>query len=206
MPEHSIAGAVLAGGRSRRMGGLPKALLELDGRTMLEHVLDRFAPQVGRVVLSVERRGPEWAPFGLAQVSDPVPGFRGPLGGLCAALESVADGADWLALAPCDAPFLPRDLVRRMSARAPAGDAVVVRLDGVLQPTFSLWSRRLVAPLRQAVLEARMGGFRQFLAGIEWTALDWPADDGAVFFNINDPESLAAARRRMAGGEEATPC
>ena len=205
MSEHSIAGAILAGGRSRRMGGAPKALLKLDDRTLLEHVLDRLAPQVEGVVLSVERRSPDWAPFGLDQVCDPQPGCNGPLGGLCATLEAVADRAEWLALAPCDAPFLPRDLVRRLAACAPDADAVVVRLDGIAQPTFSLWHRRLVEPLRRAVLEARMGGFRQFLAGIDWAPLDWPAAGGAAFMNINDPDTLAAARR-LAGLRETTTC
>ena len=96
MPGQSIDGAILAGGRSRRMGGAPKALLDLAGRTMLERVLRRFAPQVGQVVLSVERPSPEWARFGLAQVGDPVPGFHGPLAGLFAALEAVRGDADWL--------------------------------------------------------------------------------------------------------------
>lgn len=206
MPEHSIAGAVLAGGRSRRMGGRPKALLELDGRTMLTHVLERFAPQVGHVVLSVERTGNEWAPFGLTQVSDPEPGFHGPLAGLFATLEAVAGRADWLALVPCDAPFLPRNLVRRLCECATAADAVVVRLEGVVQPTFSLWNTRLAEPLRHAVLEARMGGFRQFLESIDWVPLDWASGDGAAFLNINDPDTLAVARRRLSGQTEAGTC
>ncbi|MEJ2383093.1 MAG: NTP transferase domain-containing protein [Xanthomonadales bacterium] len=206
MSEQSIDGAVLAGGRSRRMGGEAKALLTLDGRAMLDHVLERFRPQVGRVVLSVERPSPDWAPFGLEQVGDPEPGDRGPLAGLFAALDAVADPAGWLALVPCDAPFLPLDLVPRLAARAGAADAVVVRLDGVPQPTFSLWSGRLLERLRHAVLEARIGGFRQFLDGIDWTPLDWPSAERTAFFNVNDPDTLAAARRRLAGRKEAKPC
>lgn len=206
MSEQQIAGAILAGGRSRRMGGAPKALLKLDHQAMLAHVIERFEPQVGRLVLSVERASPDWARFGLVQVADPLPGFRGPLAGLLASLEAVADRAQWLALAPCDAPFLPRDLVQRLAARRSAVDAVVVRLDGVLQPTFSLWSLRLLKRLRRAVLAARMAGFRQFLEEIQWAPLDWPSAAGAAFFNINDPESLAAARQRMAGHEEAKTC
>ena len=202
MSEQSIAGAILAGGRSRRMGGDPKALLKLGDRTLLEHVLERFEPQVSRVVLSVERPASDWVRFGRAQVGDPVPGFHGPLGGLFAALEVLAPGAEWLALAPCDAPFLPADLVRRLYAGRSNAEAVVVRLDGIPQPTFSLWSRRLLEPLRRAVLEAHMGGFRQFLETVRWVPLDWPSAGRAAFLNINDPETLAAARRRMAGQKE----
>jgi molybdopterin-guanine dinucleotide biosynthesis protein A len=199
MPEQSIAGAILAGGRSRRLGGTPKALLDLGQGTMLELVLARFAPQVDDLVLSVERTSSDWARFGLEQVGDPEPGFRGPLGGLLATLQTVAERADWLALAPCDAPFLPLDLVQRLAAGRATGDAVVLRLDGELQPTFSLWSVRLLGPLRHAVLESGMGGFKPFLDGIDWTPLDWPARDAAAFLNINDPATLAAARQRLAG-------
>ena len=93
-----------------------------------------------------------------------------------------------------------------VAAGRATGDAVVLRLDGELQPTFSLWSVRLLGPLRRAVLESGMGGFKPFLDGIDWTPLDWPATEAAAFLNINDPATLAAARQRLAGRKEPGTC
>ena len=50
--DSDITGVLLAGGQSRRMGGGDKGLLQFGDGTMLGHVIDRFAPQVGRLVLN----------------------------------------------------------------------------------------------------------------------------------------------------------
>jgi molybdopterin-guanine dinucleotide biosynthesis protein A len=42
-----VTGIVLAGGQGRRMGGVDKGLVELDGRALCAHVLLRLQPQVG---------------------------------------------------------------------------------------------------------------------------------------------------------------
>ncbi|NNK31834.1 MAG: molybdenum cofactor guanylyltransferase [Xanthomonadales bacterium] len=192
------AGAVLAGGRSERMGGQPKALLPLAGVPLLSHVLERFAPQVDELVLSVERPTPELNAFGVRQVPDPAPGSNGPLGGLLACMRALSqDGrGEWLLLAPCDAPFLPLDLGARLLARAgEAGSGgAVVRWGGVSQPTFSLWHRDLLPELERAVIEDNLGGFRQFLRRRPLAVLDWPSEAAAPpFFNINDRQALATA-------------
>lgn len=199
MRERSVAGVILAGGRSRRLGGTPKALQALAGKTLLEHVIERFRPQVATLALSVERASPDWARFGLPQLPDPAAGFRGPLGGLLAALDAAGGGPALLAVAPCDAPFLPPDLVARLHRRlsGSGAEAAVARCEGVLQPTFSLWRSAVLERLRPAVLESGLGGFRQFLAQVDWVAVDWPPAEPPPFFNINDPDGLADARRRL---------
>lgn len=196
----SCSGAILAGGRSRRMGGRTKALLELDGKPMLQHVIDRVAPQLGRLVLSVETVSSELEPFGLAQVPDPDPGSNGPLGGLVAALRQAGgDGENWLLLVPCDAPFLPSDLARNLRRVAELDDTqlAVARYASRLQPTFSLWHRDLLDDLERAVNEERMGGFKQFLNGRSYSVHDWPVSRVNPFFNINDRPALEEARRMM---------
>lgn len=202
MDQPRLAGAVLAGGRSRRMGGQSKALLPLGGVPLLLHVLERFAPQVDELFLSVERATPAMDDFGIPQVPDPAPGSNGPLGGLLACLERVAgDGrAEWLLLAPCDAPFLPLDLGARLLERANdtgAGGAVA-RWEGVSQPTFSLWHVGLLPELDRSVRSDGMAGFREFLRQRPLAELNWPSGPSAPpFFNINDPETLAAAERLL---------
>jgi molybdopterin-guanine dinucleotide biosynthesis protein A len=195
MPKTGFAGVILAGGRSRRMGGGFKALAPLGGKPLIRHVIDRLQPQVLSLVFSVEKHVPGFEEFGLPQVEDPTPGSRGPLGGLLSALTNMEMGCDWMLLAPCDAPFLPLELAQRLLNCVLEDDQVgcIVRYDSEIQPTFSIWRRRLLPRLEEAVLEEGMAGFKQFLRDTPVAVLDWESSDLSPFFNINDPDALVEA-------------
>lgn len=197
----SVAGVILAGGRSTRMGGGCKALAPLAGRPLLQHVIDRLAPQVVALALSVEHESAALAGFGLPQLPDPVPGYRGPLGGLLSGLRHFAGLRLWVQLAPCDAPFLPPDLAARLqdcAVRAKAPAAVAAHA-GEWQPTFSIWHHSVLPDLERAVGREGQAGFKPFLRALRAAECAWPDDappGGAPpFFNINDPAALTQAGR-----------
>lgn len=115
MPDEvvRITGVILAGGRGRRMGGVDKGLQELRGRPLLAWVIARFGPQVDELLLiNTNRNGDRYTVFGHRVLADQIPGFAGPLAGVHAALTAATHSL--LATAPCDAPFLPDDLVLRL--------------------------------------------------------------------------------------------
>jgi molybdopterin-guanine dinucleotide biosynthesis protein A len=173
------------------MGGRNKALLPLAGKPLLRHVIDRLHPQLDALYLSVEQASDEMAVFGLPQVVDPEPD-AGPLAGLLAALQKSASNHEWLLLAPCDAPFIPRDLAARLldCALSAALAGAVVRYAAEIQPTFSIWNRSFLPLLEQAVMDEKMAGFKQFLRVNELAVLEWPGSDPSPFFNINDQDAL----------------
>jgi molybdopterin-guanine dinucleotide biosynthesis protein A len=191
---NGLAGVILAGGRSRRMGGAVKALVPLGDKPLLRHVIDRVKPQVELLLLSVERPVVAFNGFGLPQVADPEPD-GGPLGGLLSALRKAGPGYDWLLLVPCDAPFIPTDLAARLLDRALecARPVATVCVQSEIQPTFSIWSRNVLPRLERAVIEEGMAGIKQFLGVIEFAKLDWPHSDHSPFFNINDQDALREA-------------
>ena len=189
-----LAGVILAGGRSKRMGGAVKALMPLGDKPLLSHVIDRVQPQVGKLLLSVERPSDAFNAFGLPQIADQEPD-GGPLGGLLAALQEIDPGCDLLLLVPCDAPFIPSDLAVKLLDRALAcaRPVAVVCFESEIQPTFSIWSRNILPRLECAVLETGMAGIKQFLGVIEYAELDWPSSEPSPFFNINDQDALLEA-------------
>jgi molybdopterin-guanine dinucleotide biosynthesis protein A len=165
-------------------------------------VIDRVAPQVQTLVLSVERYSPELAGFGLEQVADPRPGHAGPLGGLLSSLVFTARQNDWLLLVPCDAPFLPLDLGQRLQQTAldSGRAACVICYDGEVQPTFSVWHRSLLPSLEQAVSDCGLAGFKQYLDSAPQATMVWDIPEPkflqpSPFFNINDPVALEEAER-----------
>lgn len=202
-----LAGVILAGGRSRRMGGEAKALLPLAGKPMLSHVIDRVRPQVTDLALSVERRSDAFGTFGLRQLPDLKPD-RGPLMGLMAALQWMNPDCDWLLLVPCDAPFVPRDLAERLhdSAVESGLPGALVRYEGEIQPTFSLWHASILPRLEQAVTAEGLSGFKQFLRGARLAEREWSPSSPSPFFNINDREALLRAGRLINDSEDIPSC
>lgn len=180
------------------MGGQMKALAPLGGKPLLRHVIDRMAPQVSTLMLSVEQPCEELDVYQLQQVPDHVPD-GGPLGGLLAGLQALGEGSDWLVLVPCDAPFIPRDLAAGLLNCAVASErpGAVIRYQAEVQPTFSIWHRSIKAKLEQAVQEQGMGGFKQFLRVCDAAGLDWPPSEPSPFFNINDRDALREAGRLL---------
>lgn len=182
-----LTGLIVAGGLARRMGGADKGLQAFAGRPLLAHVIERFAPQVGSVLLNVNHNAAAYARFGCPLVADALEGYAGPLAGLAAALARCE--TPLLACVPCDAPFLPHDLVARLWHGLDAGCAqiAVARAGGRVQRAFML-CRREVLPGLEAFLA---GGGRE--VG-QWQAADACAEvdfaDGAAFANINTLEEL----------------
>lgn len=193
-----VVGLLLAGGQSRRMGGGDKALRPLGGISLLERVIERLGPQVEALVLNANGDPARFAKFALPVVADSVPDFAGPLAGVLAGLDwTAARRADcpFIVSVATDAPFLPADLVTRLTTEleAAGADLACAASAGRAHPVFGLWPVRLREDLRRAVLD---DGVRKV---DEWTAryrlvtvpfADRPIDP---FFNANRPEDLAAA-------------
>ena len=190
------SGTILAGGQSRRMGGGDKGLLTIGDRTMLEHVIDRFAPQVGELALNANGDEARFAKFGFPVLSDPVAGYAGPLAGVLAGLDWAAGrGVANIVTAAADTPFLPADLVARLldAAVAQGRQIALARTATGLHPTFGLWPVALRDDLRTAL----SAGVRKV---VDWTdrhgaaSAEFPVGEFDPFFNVNTPEDLDNAQ------------
>ena len=200
-------GVVLAGGRASRMGGGDKGLLPLAGRPILSHVLDAMRPQVAGLAINANGDPARFSEFGLPVLPDSIDGFVGPLAGVLAGLDWAAyQGADAIVTAAADTPFLPADLVARLTdaSEGQAHPLVLAATKGDAQtksksksglirhPTFGLWPVALRDDLRAALEE----GLKKVVL---WTDKHngreavFPTEGGDPFFNINTPEDLERA-------------
>lgn len=193
----SLAGLVLAGGRSRRMGE-DKAFLALGGETLLARAVRWLAPQVERLWISANGEPSRHAGTGLPVLKDAVPGFAGPLAGVLAGLVTArSEGFDRLLTAAVDTPFFPHELAARLSDGA-AGEIAVAASAGRTHPVFALWPVALADEL-SATLAAGSNKAMAFIARHPHRIVDFDIGGGDPFFNINTPEDLALAEARLAG-------
>jgi len=198
----TVAGVVLAGGLSRRMGGGDKSLKVLAGKTILERVIARALPQVSALVLNTNGDASRFARYGLPVVADSVAGFAGPLAGVLAGLDwaaSQAPDVSHVASFATDAPFFPPDLVKRLKAAVADGkhDLACAASGGREHPVFGLWPVALREDLRNALAS----GLRKvdlWTARFRLARVEFPAQPYDPFFNVNAPEDLAEAERLAA--------
>ncbi|MBK3733922.1 molybdenum cofactor guanylyltransferase [Azospirillum brasilense] len=205
MTSEGIAGVLLAGGLSRRMGGGDKSLRTLGGRSILERIVATVRPQVGPLVLNANGDPARFAAFGLPVAADVVEGFAGPLAGVLTGMEwarANAPDCRWLASFATDAPFIPNDLVARLAAAVEreGADLACARSDGREHPVFGLWRVDLADDLRRAMVEEDMRKVDAWTARYRLAVADFATDPVDPFFNTNRPDDLAEAERLMAAG------
>lgn len=186
-----IAGLVLAGGGSRRFGGVPKAFALLGGKPLIAHALDVLAPLQHKAI-NANYNTNEFLEFASPVVPD-IMEDAGPLGGVHAGLAwvSTLEGIRWLATVAVDTPFLPADFIERLAVARDA-EAVVAATPSDQSPVCALWE---VAQLPEIDFALKRGvrKMTDYLKLITCRTVILPAGPKDPLFNINTPENLAAA-------------
>lgn len=205
-----IVGILLAGGLSSRMGGPEKSLLDLGGRPMLRHVLDRMEPQVGQIAINANGDPARFATFPHPIIADVIAGHAGPLAGLHAGLrwaQREAPAALYVATASADSPFVPLDLVQRLAdaIHSSGKPCAIAGHAGEKYPVAGLWSVSLADAAADA-LAHNMRALHRFAEANDCNVVEFPAlsfGDISVdpFFNVNTPDEYQQARAIQAAGK-----
>ena len=204
-----VAGIVLAGGRSSRMG-TPKAALEWHGSTLLRRVVGIVGRSVDGPVVVVRAPGQTLPdlPDGVELVDDAREG-RGPLQGLAAGLAAVRDRAPAAYASSTDAPLLHTRFIHRVLAALDDDvDVVLPEVGGFRHPLAAVYRTELVDIVERLIAEDRMRPAflfeacrvrrldgDAFLADPALAALDPDLDS---VLNLNEPSDYEAARARPA--------
>jgi molybdopterin-guanine dinucleotide biosynthesis protein A len=201
--KQSIVGVVLAGGRSRRMGGQAKGLMPLGSKPMMAHVIDALVPQVGRCVINANDGAEDFARFDLPLVADLSEARDGPLAGLLASMVWAgehAPAARWIVTAPCDTPFIPADYVERLyEAAEPSGAPVSIAASAMGEHyACGLFSLALADDLA-AWLARDERRVRRWIANHRPAVARFDHADIDPFFNANTPEEFAMAEMMLKG-------
>ncbi|MDE3109973.1 MAG: molybdenum cofactor guanylyltransferase [Acidobacteriota bacterium] len=197
-----VAGFILAGGESTRMGR-SKAALELRGVPMLVRMARLVESVAGAPTVIGNLNGAD--SFGLATIADEWPG-AGPLGAIATALG--ASVAPWNLIVACDLPYLTNEWLEFLVRRAldSQADAVVPANTRGAEPLCAMYNKRAEAAIRAAlergvrkVTDGLADTLVELIDPFEWKAFD---SEGSLFKNMNSPEDYEEARRRFEGGGE----
>jgi len=189
-----VTGVIQAGGKSTRMGGEPKALLELGCRRIVERVLDAVRPVVDDVLI-VTNTPALYGFLGVPMVADVYPD-HGSLGGIFSGLRAAAGDAAFTVA--CDMPFLHPDVARLVISRAGEADVVIPRVGEQLETMHALYAKACLPHIETRLKAGRLKivGFFEDVRVVEVDQAEVarvrPPD--VVFMNVNTPDELARAR------------
>jgi molybdopterin-guanine dinucleotide biosynthesis protein A len=179
--------------------GRNKALMELDGRTLLSRILDKLARLCDELIVSTNHVEP-YRGLEARVVPDVIPG-RGALGGVHAGLAAMRN--ERALVVACDMPFLSLSLLRFMAGVSPGYDVVVPRVGQYYEPLHAVYSAACAGPIEQLMA----GGPRRIVSLYRHVRVREVTEDEVRLFgadlsfaNVNTPSDWAEVQRVSARG------
>ena len=200
----TVSAAIMAGGKSRRIGR-DKAWLDLgDGRPIVQRVIDAMRDVADEVFLVANDE--RFATLGLRVVPDRFP-EGGALGGIATGVGAATH--DRVLVAACDMPFLRPDVFRLLVARSAGYDVVIPRVGEDLEALHALYTKACLPAMERALASGKMR-IVSFFDDVRVLELGEDelrrVDPGlASFTNVNTPEELEAVRGSAAARQGGRP-
>jgi molybdopterin-guanine dinucleotide biosynthesis protein A len=176
---------ILAGGKARRMQGQDKGLIEFNHKPLIHYAIFALKPQIKYIFISANRNIDVYKKFNLPVISDTIGNYFGPLAGIASALQIIT--TDYLLVVPCDAPFMPNDLIDRLYK--PKYKLVMAHDGKQLQPLFMLIHKSLLS----SILKYLQSGQRKLTTWCKQqhhTIIDF-SDKPQAFVNVNTIQELS---------------
>lgn len=150
---------ILAGGRGERLGGCDKPLLSLGKNRILDQLVLRLSPQVSQIALAIRQEQDSFRGCGMELLPDSRSG-KGPLVGILSAIEWASrKGVSSVLTVPGDTPFIPYDLVTRLSPAPSCAESL-----GRMHPLVAFWPTACLPELHQHINLALASGLRRQMA------------------------------------------
>jgi len=195
--NENVTGIILAGGKARRMRGQDKGLIEINGKMMIQYVLDALKTQVKGILINANRNVSEYEKFGYPVICDQLKDYQGPLAGIAATMDAAQ--TKYICTCPCDGPLIAKDLVTRLSyALSSTGEDINIAVahDGKrLQPVYALINCKLYKSLLN-YLNSGERKIDRWYAEHNFKAVDF-SDTQDCFININTPEDKLTISKQL---------
>ncbi len=184
--KNSITAIILAGGKSRRMGS-DKGLVPLNGKPMVQHVIEKAQSVAGRVMIITNQSG--YRHFGVPTYSDLIQD-KGPLGGIYTGLHYSK--TDYNLVLSCDIPLVPVSFLNKLANYRGNGCAYIPVHEGRQQPLCAVYKKEIVSRIKLSI-EAGELSMHKFLTKINTVFIDisdYETEYENWFANLNTPNEL----------------
>jgi molybdenum cofactor guanylyltransferase len=199
MNEHNILGAILAGGKSKRMGK-DKLFLQLNNQTLIEHTIHKVKKNLKNLIIITNQNNNFFTKNNLTVVKDCVEGQLGPLVGILSAMKWAKENlpnCSWIASFPCDTPFFPETIISKFIEESKKKESLILCASshGRKHNIFGLWSIDLYDKLYNDLVNKKVRKVQDWTKENRIKNLEFQFKDYDPFFNINTQEDLEFAKK-----------
>ena len=199
MIEHNILGAILAGGKSKRMGK-DKLFLELNDKMLIEHTIDKVKKYLKDMIVVTNQKNEYFLKRKLITVEDCIEGQLGPLVGILTAMKWAKENlkeCSWVATFPCDTPFFPETIIKKFIEKSKKKDSLLLCASshGRKHNIFGLWSLELYEKLKDDLIKNNIRKVQDWTEKHKITNVEFKFKEYDPFFNINTLKDLEIAKK-----------
>ena len=199
MSEHNILGAILAGGKSKRMGK-DKLFLELNNKMLIEHTINKVEKYLKDIIIITNQKNEYFSKKNLTTVQDCIEGQLGPLVGILTAMKWAKENlkeCSWIATFPCDTPFFPETIIKKFIENSKKKDSLLLCASshGRKHNIFGLWSLDLYEKLKDDLINNKIRKVQDWTEKHKITNVEFDFKEYDPFFNINTLDDLEIAKK-----------
>jgi molybdopterin-guanine dinucleotide biosynthesis protein A len=188
---NNYTGVILAGGENRRFNGEIKSLLSIDGKPIIERILEVYESLFNDILI-VTNTFSAFKKYSNYRMEADLYKKAGPLGGIHAAMKSSE--SESLFVVAGDMPWISGEMVQEMLEKFENDDCEVLipRYHGLDEPLHAIYSRSLLTSLEEFLNSSGKLAIREFLklVKVEYLVIEREMPDRNPFSNINRPEDI----------------
>ena len=194
--KNNMMALIMIGGKSSRMGGGIKSLLEFNNKNIFDRILEKLKPQIDKIIINTNLNEEKFAKYQLPIIKDLKEGYLGPLAGIHSAMswsiEHIPE-VEWLITLPGDTPFIPHDLISKFQNKISKNLKIILAQSNKhTHPIIGAWHISLFMSLDRHLNK----GTRKILTWAKLHSIDYinyNYQKYDPFFNINTKDDLEKA-------------
>ena len=199
MDEHNILAAILAGGKSKRMGK-DKLFLNINEKPIIEYTIDKVKKYFNEIIIVTNQENSFFKENNLITVKDCLEGQLGPLVGILSAMEWAKNNLEkcnWIATFPCDTPFFPEDVIKSFINESKKNESLLLCASshGRKHNIFGLWSIELYERLKNDLIKNKIRKVQDWTEKNNIKKLEFNFENYDPFYNINTLEDLEFSKK-----------
>jgi len=184
--EGGISGVILAGGASRRFGGITKSNIVVDGEKIISRIINTINDLFSEIII-ITNTPSEFQDLSRYRVASDHFQNAGPLAGIHSGL--ILSENDAIFVFAGDMPFLSKEIIEEQTRqfRLNESEVLIPRIGELIEPLHSIYRVSVLPRMERFLAEGKNRAVRDFLSGlhVDYFILQDSEENRRAFTNIN---------------------